>query len=91
MPSFELQSNPRINIDEIRNRRFDLIGMQQNMVQQILEDEDRRLFQTLDAALLPAPALVPAPPRRRPLPKEETPQEVVVRKSRLERILDWDF
>lgn len=92
MPPFELQSNPRINIDEIRNRRFDLMGMQQSMVQQIQEEEDRRILQVLDAALLPTTAPVPAPPRRRPLPKEKTPQEeVVVRKSRLERILDWDF
>jgi hypothetical protein len=86
MPLFEIQSNPQFNLSDIRNRRFDIID---RTAQGIMEEEDRRIFEAIDDPTVPQNK--PSPPKA---PKKKPPEEVIVRRSRLERVLDdkdpWD-
>jgi hypothetical protein len=83
VPTFELQSNPQINIGDIRERRFDIID---RSVHSIQEEEDREILAALEGTFTnqPRPPMIPRPEVSTPEPVKET----FIRRTRFERIID---
>jgi hypothetical protein len=83
VPTFEIQSNPQINIGDIRERRFDLID---RSVQSIQEEEDRQILAALEGTFTnqTQPPLIPRPE----VPTPEPVKETFIRRTRFERIID---
>jgi hypothetical protein len=82
VPTFELQSNPQINLDDIRERRFDLID---RSVRSIQEQEDSQILSILEGTFTNQPPPSPIP---EPVVIPEPVKETFIRRTRFERIID---
>jgi hypothetical protein len=82
VPTFEMQSNPQINIGDIRERRFDLID---RSVRSIQEEEDRLILEVLEGTFTNQSS----PPIPEPITMVPNPvKENFIRRTRFERIID---
>jgi hypothetical protein len=83
LPMFELQSNPQINLDEVRTRRFDLFD---RSVRSIQEQMDQEILDALEGTFTNQRA--PMISRSVEAPVPEPVKENFIRRTRFERIID---